>query len=156
MVSDTYWEEVWKMPVNHEVKIGKNSFLLMTTSDEKGTYLPPNLEWLEQKLKAHQKQRNVFLVLHIPQRKWTDNGIDTPAFFELIEKFPNIKAVFHGHEHDQDGVKMAKNVPFLFDAHFGGSWGTNYKGFRVVELLEDQSILTYMMNPSSALEPLQF
>lgn len=85
--------------------------------------------------------------MHIPQAKWTANGIDNPAFFELIKKYRNIKAVFHGHEHDQDGVKMNDNIPYFFDAHIGGNWGTTYKGFRVVELLNDGSMLTYMMNP---------
>jgi hypothetical protein len=43
---------------------------------------------------------------------------------------------------------MRDNIPFLFDSHFGGNWGTNYKGFRVVELLKDHSMLTYLMNPT--------
>lgn len=101
----------------------------------------------KQKLEAHKKRQHTFIFLHIPQAKWTANAIDTPAFFELLKKYPNVKAVFHGHEHDQDGVKMRDNIPFLFDSHFGGNRGTNYKGFRVVGLLKDHSMLTYLMNP---------
>ncbi|MEP7266745.1 MAG: metallophosphoesterase [Saprospiraceae bacterium] len=155
-VSDAYWEKTWKMPVNIDFKIKKNSFLLMTTSNEKGEYLSPDLAWLEQRLEFHKKQKNVFLVLHIPQAKWTSNAIDTPAFFTLLDKYPNIRAGFHGHEHDQDGVKMHKHIPFLFDSHFGGNWGTEYKGFRVVELLKDNSLLTYIMNPTTRIKDLVY
>ena len=96
------------------------------------------------------KLKNVFIFIHIPQAKWTANGIETPGFFLLLRDYPNVRAVFHGHEHDQDGVKMHNDVPFIFDSHIGGSWGTDYKGFRVVELLKDNSIVTYMMDPVKA------
>ena len=46
-----------------------------------------------------------------------------------------------------DGVKEKDNIPYLFDAHFGGNWGTRYKGFRVVELYNDNTVATYIMNP---------
>jgi excinuclease ABC subunit C len=82
--------------------------------------LKERLELLEQ----YKSKKNVFLVLHIPQAKWTEHAIDTPDFFELIHKYPNVRAGFHGHVHDQDGVFMARYIPFLFDSHLGGSWGT--------------------------------
>ena len=43
---------------------------------------------------------------------------------------------------------MKNQLPFIFDAHFGGDWGTPYRGFRVVELMKDNSLVTYIMNPS--------
>lgn len=147
-VTPEYWESIWKTPLNHDVVVKKNAILLGDTSNEKGEYLSPDLKWLETKLEEHKKLRHTFIFLHIPQAKWTANAIDTPAFFELLKKYPNVKAVFHGHEHDQDGVKMKDNIPYLFDSHFGGNWGTAYKGFRVVELLKDNSMLTYLMNPT--------
>ncbi len=91
-------------------------------------YLSPNLTWMEEKLSQSKKQKNIFVFVHIPQAKWTAHAIDTPAFFELLSLYKNIKAVFHGHEHDQDGIKMHQGIPFIFDAHIGGSWGTDYKG----------------------------
>lgn len=155
-VSPEHWESVWKTPLNHDVVIRKNAILLGDTSNEKGEYLSPDLKWLEEKLTAHRKLEHTFIFLHIPQAKWTANAIDTPAFFELLKKYPNVKAVFHGHEHDQDGVKMKDNIPYLFDTHFGGNWGTSYKGFRVVELLKDNSILTYLMNPTEKINILTY
>lgn len=156
MVSTDYWKEVWGTPVNHDVVIKKKGIILGDTSNEEGKYLSPDLVWLKQTLDKHQQHKQVFLFLHIPQAKWTANGIDTPAFFELIKQYPNLKAVFHGHEHDQDGVKMSGNIPFFFDSHIGGSWGTAYKGFRVVELMDDGSLVTYMMNPVEKMNEMEY
>lgn len=47
---------------------------------------------------------------------------------------------------------MLDGVPFVYDAHFGGNWGTDFRGFRIVELHKDGSLLTYMMNPYEKLE----
>ena len=147
-VTDEYWNEIWKMPVNHDVDIKNNAILLATTSNEKGEYLSPDLDWLKASLEKSKSKKNCFVFVHIPQAKWTANGIETPEFFELLAKYENIRAVFHGHEHDQDGMKMRNNIPFIFDAHFGGNWGTAYKGFRVVEVMKDNTAITYMMNPT--------
>lgn len=155
-VSDTYWKELWGIGVNHEVKKGANTILLATTSNENGDYLSPDLDWLKSRLEANKKVKNVFLFIHIPQAKWTKNGIETPAFFELIKQHKNLRAVFHGHEHDQDGIRMVDSLPFMFDSHVGGSWGTSYKGFRVVEVTKDNSILTYIMNPAEKINQASF
>ena len=156
MVSDAYWKEVWNKPLNYETSIKKYGLIFGDTSNEKGEYLSPDLLWLKDSLEKHRKQKQVFIFLHIPQAKWTKNGIETPAFFELLKQYPNIKAVFHGHEHDQDGVKMNGNIPFIFDSHIGGNWGTEYKGFRVVEILDDGSMITYMMDPNIKKDVLTF
>ena len=156
MVGDDYWNEVWGMPANHSVALKKNTFLFATTSNEKGEYLSPDLEWMKAKLEANKKQDNVFVFIHIPQTKWTKNAIETPAFMELLKQYRNVRGVFHGHEHDQDGVKMLHNIPYLFDSHFGGSWGTTYRGFRVVELVKEKSFLTYIMNPTEKINQAAF
>lgn len=146
-VTDLEWKSVWGYALNHSIDQGEYAIVLGDTSNAKGEYLSPNLEWLEATLDQYSSKKNVFIFLHIPQAKWTSNGIQNPAFFTLLKKYKNVRAVFHGHEHDQDGVRMVGTIPFLFDAHIGGNWGTSYKGFRVVELLEDQTLLSYMMNP---------
>lgn len=156
MVSADYWQEVWGSPLNHQVEVKKSLVLLGDTATEAGKYVSPDLEWLKGQLDAHKNTKNIFLFLHIPQAKWTKNGIETPAFFELIKNYPNIRAVFHGHEHDQDGVQLVGNLPFLFDSHVGGNWGTPHKGFRVVELLNDGTLITYLMNPTDKLAELTY
>ncbi len=71
--------------------------------------------------------------------------------FEQHKKKKNLFVFFHIH--DEDGIKTWQNLRFVFDAHFGGSWGTTYRGFRVVELLKDNSVLTYILNPFDKINP---
>jgi len=156
MVTPEYWNSVWGTPLNHDVVVKGNGILLGDTSNEQGIYLSPDLTWLNNTLETHKDKNQVFIFLHIPQAKWTKNSISTPEVFDIIKKYPNVKAVFHGHEHDQDGAQMVEKVPYIFDAHVGGNWGTPYKGFRVVELLKDNSMITYMMNPIDKLNTLSF
>lgn len=141
------WHAIWNMPVNFDFSIGKNSFLIGTTSNEKGEYLCPDLKWFAEKLEIHNHQKNLFIFLHINQAKQTANAIDCPELFELLNRYKNVRAIFNGHDHDIDGIKMKNDIPCIFDAHFGGSWGTDYRGFRVVELLKDNTVRTYIMNP---------
>jgi metallophosphoesterase superfamily enzyme len=150
MVTADYWNEVWGMPLNHTVIVKDQAIILGDTSNEAGKYLSPNLDWLTEQLEANKHRKHVLLFLHIPQKAWTANGINTPDFETLIDKYSNVTALFHGHEHDQDGVKLlgARQAPCLFDAHMGGNWGTPYKGFRVVEILKDGTLVSYMMNPT--------
>jgi hypothetical protein len=145
------WEDIWKMPVNLDFSIRKNAILIGTTSNEKGTYLCPDLNWFAQKLEEHKKKKNVFVFIHINPGKQTKHAVDCPEFFELLSRYKNVKAVFNGHDHDVDKIMMKNEVPFIFDAHFGGNWGTTYRGFRIVELRKDNSLLTYILNPSDKL-----
>jgi hypothetical protein len=146
-VTAAEWHSIWNMPVNFDFTLKENSFLIATTSDEKGTYLSPDINWMATKLEQHRQQKNVFIFIHINPGKLTANAVDSPELFELFKKYPNVKAVFNGHDHDEEGIKMKQAIPFIFDAHFGGNWGTAYRGFRVVELMKDNSIMTYIMNP---------
>jgi Icc protein len=155
-VSPEYWLEIMKTPLNHVVEMEQVTLILADTSNEKGHYLSPDLVWLKSQLDKYTLSNQIFLFLHIPQKKWTRHAIENKAFFKLLQNYTNIKAVFHGHEHDQDGVKMFEKIPFLFDSHIGGRWGTKYKGFRVGELLDDGTFLTYMMNPANKLNEMTF
>lgn len=143
------WESAWNMPVNFDVVMGKNVLLFATTSNEKGVYLPPNHEWLTAKFDQHAGADNIFLFIHIPPIKWVSpHAIDAKAFQELVKKQKNLKAVFHGHDHKEDSVKWQDGIPYLFDSHVGGSWGTAYRGYRIVEVYKDGSMLTWIMNPT--------
>lgn len=150
------WQSIWNMPVNYDFTDSKNSFLIGTTSNEKGEYLCPDVKWFTEKLEAHKDQQNIFIFIHINPGKQTANAVDCPEFFDLLGKYKNVRAVFNGHDHDEEGIKMKNNVPFIFDAHFGGSWGTAYRGFRIVELLKDNSVRTYIMNPLEKINEASF
>ena len=155
-VDDQVWNDVWGISANDDVVLGTNTLLLGNTSNITGEFLSPDLAWMKTKLDEHRKQGNIFIFLHIPQAKWTKNGIETPAFFELLNSYKNVRGVFHGHEHDQDGVQVVNKVPFMFDSHLGGNWGTTYRGFRVVEMIKENSFLTYIMNPTEKINQAVF
>lgn len=148
MVSSELWQTTWNMPFNHAVVIQDQVFLLGDTSNEQGKYLTPDIEFFSKSLKEYKSAKNIFIFLHITPVKWTKHAVDGIDFQKLIQKRKNVRAVFNGHDHDQDNVKMLGNIPFLFDGHFGGSWGTDYRGFRIVELLEDNSLRSFIMNPA--------
>jgi hypothetical protein len=85
--------------------------------------------------------------MHITPFNWTKGGLSCPEIAELFSRQENLKAVFHGHDHDQDNVKEYKRKYFFFDSHIAGNWGTIYRGYRIVEILKDGTIITYQMNP---------
>jgi Icc protein len=145
------WQQAWDMPVNFDVRKGDTTLLFATTSNETGKYLPPDLDWLASQFQQHADARHILLFIHIPPIKWTRHAIESTPFQELVKRQKNLRAVFHGHEHDQDGIKWQDKIPYLFDSHIGGSWGTDYRGYRMVELFRDGSIKTWIMNPSQPL-----
>ncbi len=143
------WKSTWGMPVNFDFSIQENSFLVGTTSNEKGTYLCPDLEWMGRALEKHKSQKNIFIFLHINPAKLTRYAVDCPQLFPLLNRYQNVRAVFNGHDHDEDGIKIRQGIPFVFDAHFGGGggWGTPYTGFRIVELFDNDTIATHIHTP---------
>lgn len=146
-VTANEWQQIWNMPVNLDFKIKDNSILIATTSNEKGEYLCPDAAWFKAKLEEHAHQKNIFIFIHINPCKIGGYSTDCPELMEIFAKHSNIRGVFNGHDHKQEGINTKNGINFIFDAHFGGNWGTDYRGFRVVELLADNSVLTYVMNP---------
>jgi hypothetical protein len=45
-------------------------------------------------------------------------------------------------------VRYTNKFPHFFDSHTGGNWGTDYKGYRIVEVGEDNQIYSYQVNAS--------
>jgi hypothetical protein len=150
-VGEELWKKTWNMPFNHSFVVDKQVFLLATTSNEKGEYLCPDLDWMRVQLEKYKHAPNIFIAIHITPVKWTDNATDCPEFISLLKDYKNVRAVFNGHDHDQDDMKEREGIPFLFDSHIGGSWGTTYKGFRMVEVMSDNTIATYILNPETKL-----
>lgn len=145
------WQEIWGMPVNLDFHIHRNAFLIATTSDEKGAYLCPDLDWMAQQLRRYRSMENIFIFLHINPAGQTANAVSCAELTQLFSRHNNIRAVFNGHDHDKEGILVKEGIPYIFDAHFGGNWGTAYRGFRVVELLEDQSLRTFILNPDQTI-----
>lgn len=154
MVTPDVWKETWGYPQNHSVEFGNRVILLGTTSNVNGDYLCPDIHWFERQLDNYKDAGEIYIFLHITPNTWTTHGISCPEFHQLLSSYDNISAVFNGHDHDVDDVKIKGGIPFMFDGHFGGSWGTEYRGFRVVEKLMDGTLRTYLMDPDEKIKQL--
>jgi 3',5'-cyclic AMP phosphodiesterase CpdA len=145
---------VWKSVFNYEdrytVEHGDIAFILANTADTKGRYVCPDNSFIKASLNKFASKKIVFVVLHIPPIKWMKNEgfLDCPETVALLHAYPNVKAVFHGHDHLLDGVRYTDKLPHFFDSHIGGDWGTDYRGYRIVEVNEQNEIYTYQVNAS--------
>jgi 3',5'-cyclic-AMP phosphodiesterase len=144
------WKSTWGYPTNHSFAQDGYAFVLGDTSNEMGKYLCPDANWLKAEFAKHADKKGIFVFLHITPEKWTAHGVDCKEVTTLFENTPNLKGIFHGHDHDQDGQKVLGKKPYFFDGHFGGSWGTTYKGYRVIEIYSDDTWQTYQYNPTAA------
>ena len=142
------WQKAWGVPLNYSFVKNNAAFLVLDTCNEKGEYICPDLNWTANELKKLSIHKHLFVFMHITPFKWTVNGIPCPELTELFDKQANLKAIFHGHDHDQDGFKKNNGKYYFFDSHIGGSWGTKYRGYRVVELSDAGEIITYQVNPA--------
>ncbi|WP_221394463.1 metallophosphoesterase [Dyadobacter sp. NIV53] len=144
------WQSTWGYGTNHSFAKGEYAFVVGDTSNEKGEYLCPDINWMRNEIAKYSDKKGIFVFLHITPAKWTPNGVDCKEVVELFENTPNVKAIFNGHDHDQDSKKQNGKKPYFFDGHFGGNWGTSYKGYRIVEIYEDHTWQTYQYNPTAA------
>lgn len=147
------WTSAFGYPDNHSFEKEGVAFIMANTADTKGNYVCPDATYLKASLDKYRAIKTVFIVLHIPPHKWVPENTfytECSEILQLFTQYPNIKAVFHGHDHEQDGMFYTGNkLPHFFDAHYGGSWGTNYKGYRIVEVYSDDSIRTFQVNASA-------
>ena len=150
LIDEAEWQKVWGIPFHHSFEIENAGFLILNTADEKGKYICPDLEWTRQELNRFGSKEHLFVFMHITPVQWTKSGIDCKELVEIFGQQNNLKAIFHGHDHDEDNMKEMKGKHYFFDSHIGGNWGTAYRGYRVVELLKTGEILTYQMNPADA------
>jgi 3',5'-cyclic-AMP phosphodiesterase len=147
--SPELWRQTWGYPENHDFEWDDYVFLLASTSNEKGEYLPADVKWLRDRLDFYKGRRGIFPFLHIAQLKFTQHAISAPEVTNLFEQTSNVVAVFHGHDHDLDNVIRWNNRRYFFDGHMGGSWGTNYRGYRIIEVSQEGRIQTYQCNPQA-------
>jgi 3',5'-cyclic AMP phosphodiesterase CpdA len=144
------WQKVFGYEDNYVVDKGDVAFVLANTADTAGKYICPNVAFLKKSLDGFAGKKTVFVILHIPPVKWTatDPFVDCPEVMQLIGQYPNVKALFHGHDHLLDGVRYSGKLPHFFDSHIGGNWGTEYRGYRIVEVDENDNVYTYQVNAS--------
>ncbi len=159
------WDKLWGYPSNHTLKLGDYVFVIADTSApaKSNVYLAADREWLKGQFEAHKDAPAIFAMIHIQQRKhkvdgWPQHGVgakeEVPkaeAVMELLESTPNVKAVFHGHNHNETSVYVSGERRYFFDSHVGGSWGAK-RGYRIVEIYDDHKAVTYQMNAEDGVE----
>lgn len=132
-------------PTNH-TQLVKEDFgiVLLDCSNEQGEYLCADMNIAKASLDSFKDLPHVFVFVHISQNDWTRHGVDCNPFLDLLCSYPNVRATFHGHDHDVDGMMLFGKKPFLWSGHFGGSWGNPFPSYRVVEVGEDGKAVSYL------------
>ncbi len=146
------WKKIFGYEDNYTFEFEDIGFIAASTSNVKGEYVCPDNDFLKKKLEAFKTKKAVFVVLHIPPHQWLPQETffaECPDTLTLLHSYPNIKAVLHGHDHSLDIVRYTQKLPHIFDGHFGGNWGTAYRGYRIVEVNADNSMYTYQVNGNS-------
>ncbi len=144
-LSEGDWMNIWGYPENHSFRSKDGSgVILLNCSNEAGEYLCGDVRYLKSQLEKFTPLSHVFVFIHISQNDWTRHGVKCEELLELVAMHKNVKAVFHGHDHDVDGIMINRGKPYLWDGHFGGSWGNPFHTYRVVEILEDGKTITYL------------
>lgn len=146
------WKNVFGYEDKYMVDKGDIGLVFANTADTKGGYVCPDHNFLKSAFEQYKNKQMVFVILHIAPHQWLPEEknifTDCPEIVKLLHSYPNIKACFHGHDHSLDGIRYTDKLPHLFDSHFGGNWGTDYKGYRIVEVAADNQINTYQINAS--------
>lgn len=153
------WEKIWGVPANHTINLGEFAFIMADTTAPKkaNIYNAVDIDWLKPQLDAHREAAGIFMTIHIQQRRlgvdgWPKDGLhdvhEIPkgeAVMKLLESTPNVRAVFHGHNHNETGVYVSGQRRYFFGSHVGGSWGAA-RGYRIVEIDDANRIVTYQVN----------
>lgn len=140
------WKNVWGTDVNYSFDKDDCGFIVLNTATEQGDYACADAAIAKEYLEKYAHKKHVFVFMHITPVKWTGGGIDCPEIVALFSQQKNLRVIFHGHDHDIDSVKEKNGKHYFFDSHIAGNWGTEYRGYRVVEVLKSGTILTYQMN----------
>lgn len=134
-VSDDRWMEIWNQPSDFFLPVKeKNGLLLLNSSNEAGEYHCVDLAFLKENLEKNKSLAQVFIFTHISQNDWTRHGVDCKEVLELIGSYDNVSAVFHGHDHDVDGIMWNHKKPYFWSGHFGGSWGNPFPSYRICQV----------------------
>ncbi|MCC5930211.1 MAG: metallophosphoesterase [Cyclobacteriaceae bacterium] len=142
------WEKLWGTPVNYSFIFKKFGFILADTANAQGKYLCSDYDWIKSQLNDFKKLKGVFVIQHVSQRKWTKHGVDCDEALINTYKNSNVIASFHGHDHQEDDVKYFDGKPYFWDGHLGGSWGVDYRGYRIVEVY-GRKVITMQYNPEN-------
>ena len=151
-VTEDVWQQTFNTKWHYAFEHDDIAFLVLNTADVTGKYIWPDLQWTKEQLEKYAAKKQLYVFMHITPFDWTKGGLPCPEIASMFSNQKNLKAVFHGHDHDQDNVKENGGKYFFFDSHVAGNWGTTYRGYRIVEVLKNGSVITYQMNPSGNIQ----
>lgn len=149
MMDEENWNKMWSTKWHYTFEQHDVAFIVLNSADDEGKYICPDLDFAKDQLEKYKSKEHLFVFMHITPFNWTKAGLPCPELVEMFNKQKNLKATFHGHDHDQDNVKQNEGKYYFFDSHVAGSWGTDYRGYRIVEVLKSGEIITYQMNPAT-------
>lgn len=156
--SDKEWKELWGYNWNHNFVKSNYAFLLLNSSFKEGSYDCIDYKWLEKMLKKYENKDGIILFCHIFQHGKNYKGInffgvDCKKASELMFDSKNIIMAVYSHAHNLDShfiVKSEKEnmINVFFTGHFS-AWGLPYLGYRIIEIYENDYIVTYQFNPEN-------
>jgi 3',5'-cyclic-AMP phosphodiesterase len=155
--SDREWKLVWGYQPNFSFENKDSAFILADTSAFKNSnaFLCADSRWLNERLNYYAGKTNIFVFMHIApvlikDFMSTNIQVNCGSVVDAIERHSNIKAIFHGHLHAISTAKVVNGKYHVWDGCFGDGddLGGLSKTYRIVELYEDNSIYTYLYNPT--------
>ncbi len=112
------WKKIFGYEDKYTLEFGDIAFVLANTASTKGEYVCPDNNFIKTSLESFKTKSIVFVVLHIAPHQWLpeENKIflNCPETLSLLHAYPNIKAVFHGHDHSLDSVRYTNGLPPFF------------------------------------------
>ncbi len=142
-ISESSWLNIWSQPADYTFLVKDHyRIIILNSSNEAGDYLCADLTFLQTTLEESTNLTHIFIFIHISQNDWTRHGVDCKEVLDLIARFPNVKAIFHGHDHDVDGIMWNQKKPYFWSGHFGGSWGNPFPSYRVCQIDESGKVQT--------------
>lgn len=151
-ISEVKWTQLWNQPADHFFPYkGQYGVLILNSSNEAGDYLCVNTEFLKSALAELTLMSKIFVFIHISQNDWTRHGIGCREVMDILGENPKVKAIFHGHDHDVDGLMWNKKKPYFWSGHFGGSWGNPFPSYRICEVDENGKTRTALKRISDGI-----
>ena len=98
---------------NTSFAVGNSKFILLNTNHIEFKKQVPDLDWLEQELKASAGFENVFVLSHIPPQNYEFGEEKAERYFRLISDY-NVTYSLHGHNHSfQEYFPHDGKVPYI-------------------------------------------
>ncbi len=93
--------------------VGRNKFILLNTNYLEFAKTVPDLDWLENELKASADFDNVFVLSHIPPKNTEFGREKAVRYIQLMSQY-NVRFSLHGHNHSFDYYfPFDGKVPYL-------------------------------------------